>query len=172
MNPGDLLSDKMLTVILLSLTLVNVVVCTLWVTVGKPVRTEISRKVDFERRVEIVQDVCRTRYFFVWFSSTTAYHFLLLLTATFLSMRAAPKYQKQFRRNEVILLTYIVIVTFAIGYPVYYLAQYITKNLELEYVVANAVWFCIVISYLVLFFASPLIQAIREKGYCNNCGVE
>lgn len=66
MNPGDLLSDKMLTLLVLGLTLVDMTICTLWVTVGNPVRTEIPLRIDFERRVEIVQGVCRTRHFFVW----------------------------------------------------------------------------------------------------------
>lgn len=96
----------------------------------------------------------------------TAYHVILLLTAAVLSAKVkstAPKYQKQFRRNEVILLTYLVTVLIIVGYPIYFLAQYITSNLLLEYTVTVTVLSCFVSLYLVLFFASPLLRAIREK---------
>lgn len=166
MDPGNLLSDKKLTLIVISLTLVDVIICIMWEVIGNPVRTEIPLRIDFEKRVEIIQNVCRTKYFFVWMASITVYHLILLLTAAVLSVRVkiiAPKYQKEFRRNEVILLTYIIVTTTLIGYPTYHLAQYITGYLLFEYIVAFSVLSCYTNSYLVLFFASPLLRAIREE---------
>ena len=166
MEPGNLLSHKKLVLIILCLTVVTIVLCTLWIAVGNPIRTEIPLRVDFERRVEIVRDNCRTRYFFVWFVSVTFYHSLLLLVATALSIlvkTSVPKHHKQFRRNEVTVLTYTIVIIVVIGYPVYFLAQYITGNLVLEYVVTLINHTCLIAAYQVLFFASPLLHAIREK---------
>lgn len=50
-------------------------------SVGDCVRTEYLLRVDFKERVEIVQDVCRTKYFFVWYTSAGIYHLISLLVA-------------------------------------------------------------------------------------------
>jgi hypothetical protein len=164
-DPGDLLSDRKLTVTVLSLTLVDIAISTLWVTVGDPVRTERPIRTDFQEKVEIVQDACRTRYYLVWFLSAAAYHAIQLCVALVLSIKVksvAPRHQKQFRRNEIVLLTYLTSVLAFIGYPTYFLARRITGDLMLEYVVAVTVPTCNVTLFLVLFFAFPLLRAFRE----------
>ena len=165
-DPGHLLSDGKLVVVTLSMLLVTVIICTLWGAVGRPVRTEVPLRVDFERRVEIVRDNCRTRYLLLWFVLVYAYLGILLLTATGLSITvnaSAPKYQKQFRRNEVTLLAYLIVVTLIVGLPTYYLARFITGNLVFEYIVTVAISVSTIVSYQVLFFASPLLHALKEK---------
>ena len=166
MDPGDLLSDKILTPMILSLTTVDAVISILWIVIGDAVRTEVSHRTDFQRRVEIAQDVCREKYYFVWFIGAALYHTVQLSVSIVLSVKVkstAPKYQKQFRRNEVILLTYLVTIVIVVGYPIYFLAQFITGNILLEYIVAVSVSSCNVTLFLVLFFAFPLFRAAREN---------
>ena len=166
MNPGDLLSDKILILIILSLTTVDALISILWIVIGDAVRTEVSHRTDFQRRVEIAHDVCRTKHYFVWFISAALYHLVQLFVAVVLSVRVkstAPRYQKQFRRNEVILLTYLTTTVIAVGSPTYFLAQYLTGNILLEYIVTVSVSSCIVTLYLVLFFTFPLFRAAREN---------
>ena len=166
MDPGNLLSDKYLTLIILGLVAVSVVICTLWTAVGNPEKTEDYSKIDFQKRVEIVQDVCTTRLYFLWFTSSLAYIQTLLIVAVVLSIlvkSTAPKYLKSFNRNEIIILTYLTTALLVIGFPTYYLARYVTGNLLLEYITHVALFSCYTSSYLVFFFASPLIRAAREK---------
>lgn len=91
---------------------------------------------------------------------------ILILAATCLSItvnKAAPRYQRQFRRNDIMLLTYMIVINVIVSDPLYYLARLVTGNLVFEYVVTVASSVIWIAPYQVLFFASPLLHALKEK---------
>ena len=173
MDPGKLLSDKILVVVALSLTLLNLVICILWTVIGKTVRTEIPVRTDFQERIEIVNKVCRTRYYAVWISLTLGYQGILLIIAAIFSTLvniSAPKHQDQFRQNEVTFLAYLLNTFFLSAYPTYLVAHYITGNIILEFVVVMALQCSIITAYILLLFAVPLLRAIRHEKLKSGTG--
>ena len=164
MNPGDLLSDRFLILIILALAAVNLVISTSWIVVDTPVKAKGFSKIDFQKRSEIVQDVCRPKVQLVWLVSFTVYEQILLITAAILSIMVkstAPKSQKHFKRNEVIMLTYLVTALQIIGIPTFILLRE-TGNLLLRYITYVALYSCYTTLYMVFFFAAPLLRAVRE----------
>jgi heme/copper-type cytochrome/quinol oxidase subunit 2 len=167
MDPGNLLSDKVLVLIVLGTTVGKVAASTLGVVADSPFRTERLKWTNYERRLEIVQDVCEERFTAVWLLIGATYDLILLSVAVILSIRVkstAPKYQKEFRRNEVTLLTYLIAIIVILGLPVYYLAKQ-TGDLLLEYLTVVPLFSCYTTAYLVFFFASPLYRAVREQNH-------
>ena len=163
MDPGKFLSDKILVLVVLSFITVDFVLCILLIVVGKPVRAEMSIKTDFKNKVETVNKVCRTNYIALWYALIVSYQFIILLFSMIFAALTKNKKSSlhHLRRDEVALLAYILTAIFLVGSPTYLIIHFITGDLLYEFIVTMAIHFSIIVAYIVLLFASPLIHTMR-----------
>ena len=163
-DPGKMLTDKHLVLIILCLASLNVILLSLW-AIDCPEGYKPPCEIDYERRIKLVNEkCCYDYYFYILFCAFFCYIFIILGTAvvlTFLTKTSVPKQQKQFRRNHIICLTYCYAFIIFVGFPVFKV-MHISNDITFTFVTSICIHFGLVILPILLLFAAPLCHAWKE----------
>ena len=163
-DPGRMLTDKHLVLIILCLASLNVILLTLW-AIKSPEGYKPPCEIDYEKRIKLVSEKCYyDYYFYILFCGFLCYIFTILGTAvvlTFLTKTSVPKQQKNFRRNHIICITYCYAFIIFVGFPVFKV-MHITNDITFTFITASCIHFGLVILPMLLLFAAPLYHVWKE----------
>lgn len=173
LDPGNYLTDRNLTIFILSLTLVDIFMCTLWTIIDLPMRVEISSssdklKVEEEGLIQ-VYSVCDSPFYYSWFAILCAYKLVLLIAALYLALKTRkriPKSQKKFQMTSVISLIYLICFLLVFGIAFFLVAQIVAMDIIFEVVVWSVLFNLVFVSCVAFLFIPPLVPALRT--YMHN----
>ncbi len=158
-DPGSMISDKRLMLIVVGLATVNVVLLSLW-AVRRPKDYVAPCDIDYNKRIIVTSERCVYEYtvFYILFLSFLFYIFAILAVAvvfSFLIKQTVPKQLEQFRRNHIVSLTYCYGLIIFIGYPIFSVVHMLNDS-TFTFICSSCIHFGLVGSPVVLLFASPL----------------
>ena len=162
-NPGRLISDWVLTTVILLLTVISLIICIAWITVD-PFKVSVMQNfttVD-ETPVLEITIVCKQSSYFTWFGTLLGYNSALMVCALWLAVLTRHNRNRNFSTRSVVVLVYTLAVSLGLGLPLYFIMQVLGLK-TLEFVVMCVLLSGIVYFCLVLLFLPPLLPVIRVK---------
>ena len=164
-DPGALISDKYLMLIVVGMAAPNAILFSLW-AIGRPDGYLAPCTIDYDRRIKVRTEQCFYKvHFYILFCGFVLYIFTILgfaVVFSFLTKQAIPKQLKQFRKNDIATLTYCYGLTILVGFPVFTVVH-ITNDITFVFFIGLIIHFSLVLSPLVLLFAAPVYQVWKEK---------
>lgn len=174
-NPGNFISDKMLSIFLCILVGIDLVIATTWTATDPIMVTVISERLTDDNGRIIIQEstMCASGSFKIWITIIVMYKITLmaaLVTLLFLTRKIR---NRNFNTQNLRILSYTLIFTIGIGFPLYLFLFFINAEDIADYIVLNIVIHSIVLQNIVLVHFPPLYPVLKEKlkrsNYRCNC---
>ncbi len=158
-DPGKFLSDPILVLMVLSLTLVDIVVCMIWFLWDALYReyTEVSQDPDTLKT--ITQAVCESEFYVFSYLILLTYQLSLLVVVvwlTYLLRKNTPRSQQNFRSTLFVKFAYFALFNIGIAAPLFYLAHYILRSITFEVVVLIVTYNSFLVANAIAQFIPPL----------------
>lgn len=156
-NPGKMLADRFLFVIVLLLLLVDVAVNTVWASVD---HFYINRTSHFDLSsggddvVLVVETMCISQYRVVWTTTIIVYNVSILIFAVSLAILTRKVHLPQFQTKMVVIHAYSLFLLFGLGIPL--------KLIFDNHYIWIVMFLVTVLLCLVLLFLPPLWPAITK----------
>ena len=164
-NPGRLISDQVLLLLITVCLLVAVVLCTVWIVVDPfvPRQREVFVSSSLPPLV-FIELTCAEKHFFLWYGLSTGFVGFLMICALWLSVASRRIPQKDFKTKSIILLVYSLSVVIGLGAPVYFVLSY-SRQLG---IIPEFIVLCILLNvpvYLCIafLFLPPIMPLIVAK---------
>lgn len=143
LNPGILITDKVLFTYIGLLVFIQVPVLVAWVIIEP-----LSPFVEPFRDQGLYTIRCKTTYYHLWWGALLGYNYILIFGTFFIALRCQGIQQRDFKTNSIIVIVYLLTFITILGFPSYFFLP-ISSNLLPEFLVLNAT--ILIILYLSIF---------------------
>ena len=161
LNPGKLISDHALFVIVLSLLTVDVIVSIVWTSIDP---FQLVRTIDASNiTAPLVRQRCSSTHYFVWLALVIGYHLLQLAALLVLACITRKIRNKSFKTATLQVLVYGTVAVFGIGAPLYYFAIFANLHVNINYGILGAMLNAVILLYVACVFVPPIVPLINLK---------
>ena len=157
LDPGMLITDKVLFIYIGILVLIQAPVLIAWVVVEP--QTPFRQLYPLEGVYTIR---CVTPNFLLWFGSLVLYNYCIVVICFFLALLCHRIPQRDFKTNSIMILVYLLTIDLVIGFPLYFLLP-VSSNILPEFFVLSVTIVLIFYICLFLLFWTPLWPIFKEK---------
>ena len=161
LNPGRLISDRILFIFTLLLATFDVAVNAIWIAIDPFTPTVIE--VSSSDNTVVVHEHCSANSYFLWFGILAGYNLILMLASVWLAIlcHQAPAPKKEFQSNSVIFLVYSLSLILIVGLTGYFLSP--STNILLEFVSLCLTLLFALFFIFVLLFLPPILPLLKHK---------
>lgn len=165
MDPGSLISDKRLFLLLCALVGIDIVIAIVWTATDPLKLTVLSEELTDEYgEIMIEQSVmCTCSSIQTWLIIIMFYKIVLLTALLTLAVLTREIKDKKYTTSNLRVISYTYTFTIGFGYTLFYILFF--KNVEqtIDYVVLNVLLHSIILQNEVLVLFPPLIPIVKEK---------
>ena len=161
-KPGSFLHDWVLMTVVLVLTAVDVVLCSIWSAKFK--FTMIQQNIVTHNNTIEVRAECHSEYYHAWFGALSIYQGLIMASALVLALLTKNISYESFKTKSVIFLVYFLTITLSLGFPLYLILNTTrVSGVNVEYVVLSLTYLAVVCLCFVFLFFPPVLSLLRVK---------
>lgn len=164
MSPGKFLSDYMLVALICCLSLVDIVICTFWLTLSPLKRTYMEVSRDNIRKTITYSARCRSNTTVYANIILQSYHLLIFLVMMFMLLKLRneiPRVHIKLHSHREYLYGYIIIVVIVCCIVSYALTQFVGVVVIFEVLSLGVLFTIIQISCIRLIFLPPLLPLLQ-----------
>lgn len=165
MDPGSLISDKRLSLLLCALVGIDIVIAVVWTATDPLKLTVLSEELTDENgEIMIEQSVmCTCDSIQTWLIIIMFYKIVLLTALLTLAVLTREIKDKKYTTSNLRVISYTYAFTVGFGYTLFYILFF--KNVEqtIDYAVLNILLHSIILQNEVLVLFPPLIPIAKEK---------
>ena len=165
LDPGPLVSDTALTVMLCGMLAVDLIIAITW-TALDPITAVIvsSQQVDNNGQITIKQgSMCTSDYLPIWLIVIMCYKTLLLVTMLTLAILTRKVKNKDFTTLNLRIISYLMAIAVGLGFSLYYFLFFLNVEEHIDFI------FLVVLLNLVVFLCfslvlfPPLLPILKSK---------
>ena len=162
-----IMADSVLGVAVCALALFDLLVCLIWTNMDPlqsmiEIATQMSK--ESELPVIVMTVTCQSRWLVYWVSVLVGYKCILTGCSTVLAMLTNIK-KKEFRTKNIIILAYLLAITFGLGIPTYAIVSIIGVDVSVRFVILCVIIDTIMYVCLFALFFPSVFPLIREKAF-------
>ena len=168
LNPGRLISDKILITFTLLLAAFDICVNIVWIAVDPFVPTVVEES-RTENTIEAREHcIVESNYYFLWFVILAVQDIILMLASLWFAIlcHRVPSPMKDFKTTSVIILVYSVSLVLVIGLPTFFL---LPPTSVLPVLISFSLTLLVIVYLFIAFlFLPPVIPLLKHK-YIKLC---
>lgn len=163
LNPGRLISNRILIGFVVVLLAVDVIIGTLWVSIDPLQLTE--QIYEHNDTVQIINLSCLSDNYFLWFFIVISYKATLLIAVLVLAVLTRSIQNQSFTTKSLRVLVFLFTTVFVAGFLAYYVFLFYNPLSPLDFVILYATLNTMLFLYNALVFFPPLLPLLRAKFY-------
>ena len=160
-----LVGDPVLGFVVGVFTCADVLLCLIWSSVDplKVTTTQtISESIDEELPMILVTASCQSTWLVYWTGALIIYKCVLTVCSFLLALFTRMR-QKQFKTNNVIVLSYILAVTIGLGIPMYIIVSTVSSSISIRFIIVCTFVDTIIYVCLLALFLPSVIPFLVAK---------
>lgn len=161
-KPGKFLTDWVLIVFVLLLTIVDLVLCALWTSLF-PFGILLDETITDGNTIE-VRVQCNSKHYYIWFGVLTVYQGLIMFFALILALLTKKIRHESFKTKAVTFLVYSLTITLSLGFPIYFvLIGTNVTSVNADYTVLSLTYITVLFLCFGLLFFPPILSLLKAK---------
>ena len=149
------------------LVAIDILICLIWTSID-PLKatqyTEIQESGVEELPMIVVTVTCQSKWLTYWSSMLIGYKCILTACSFLLALLTRIKI-KEFRTKNIIILAYLLAITFGLGVPMYTIVSIINVSISIRFIILCLLIDTIVYICLFALFLPSVIPLVREKTF-------
>ena len=156
--------DYFLILIILLQILVDIIICTLWLTID-PFTIKETRMLrnKGDDPVILYGKVCHSQHIYYWLLLLTGHKALILLLALTFAILARKVHLKGFETKNVVILVYLLSIVCGLGVSLYFTTYILQLNVNISFSLLCGVLDALLYLCLIFLFLTPLYPLMKER---------
>ena len=156
--------DYFLILIILLQIPVDIIICTLWLTID-PFTIKETRMLrnKGDDPVILYGKVCHSQHIYYWLLLLTGHKALILLLALTFAILARKVHLKGFETKNVVILVYLLSIVCGLGVSLYFTTYILQLNVNISFSLLCGVLDTLLYLCLIFLFLTPLYPLMKER---------
>ena len=164
-NPGNLISEPVLLIVVFVFLLPDVVVAIVWTAID-PFHLENVQMFtveDEQGQTILLERGCTCDYYFIWFFIIYGYKAMLILVMVVLGQLTRNILSRDFTTKSLRVFIYLLAIVFVLGGSLYYITAFQNLDVHIDYVILCTTLNIVIFLYFSFIFLPPVLPLLKEK---------